>query len=499
MQAFQLGEAHLTPEILAACVDNPSARLKLGPAARARMEASWAALQVAMAQGAEIYGVNTGFGGNAHHRLAHPSEPGDEDLGRQRRLARYLDAGSGPALDPRVVRGILLARAHVLARGRSAVPPALVEALIDLFHHGGAPELPAWGSLGASGDLVTLAPLARHLEETQPVGLPGRTALAVMNGLSGVTAQVALDLVAAMHLFQWGVASSAAAGWALGIRQEAWTELLHAPPVRHHPGQVRVAAMLRHIVGGIPSPSLPAGLPIQDPYSLRCIPQVLGPGTEQLALSYGWITQELEGVSDNPIWAGAEWEPGTAFLSSGHFFGGYVAQAADTISTVLARLGDLLERQTFLLVDGTRGLPENLTTAGPGRHGLKGVHQAATALTMRLQRGAIPSAPFARSAEGHNQDVVSNAMNAATALSEQVDVLAALVAAHSTLAAQALEFRDGWQGAPDLVEWHTVIRHTMPALGDDAPLRTPLAALSSHLTATPPPPSWPALWDKPAG
>jgi tyrosine ammonia-lyase len=364
---------------------------------------------------------------------------------------------------------------------------------MDLFHHGGAPDLPAWGSLGASGDLITLAPLARQLEEGvggSATTLPGRTALAVMNGLSGVTAQIALDLATAMRLYLWGVASSTAAAWALGVRQEAWAEVLHGPPLRHHPGQRRIAALLRGVVAGAPALPLPAGLAVQDPYSLRCIPQALGPGIEQMDVSHRWIAQELDGVSDNPVWTDA------AFRSSGHFFGGYVVQAADTASAVVARLGDLLERQTFLLVDGTRGLPENLTTAGRGRHGMKGVHQAASALAMRLQRGAIPSAPFARSAEGHNQDIVSNAMNAATVLTEQVRALAALVAAHGAMAAQALEFRDGWQASPGLAGLHEAIRRTLPPLeDDDLPLREPLAALAAELAASAIPTSWPALWE----
>jgi histidine ammonia-lyase len=351
--------------------------------------------------------------------------------------------------------------------------------------------------------------LARLIEEkaglapsegTEPTErLPGRAALAIMNGLSGVTAQVALDLTSARRLFEWGVASSAVAAWAVGVREEAWTAALHAPPVRHHSGQASIAALLRGVVADAHTSPLPAGLAIQDPYSLRCIPQALGPCLEQLDLSHCWITQELNSVSDNPIWLGDEdlgEEATHGLLSSGHFFGGYVVQAADTVCGVLARLGDLLERQTFLLVDGTRGLPENLTAAGPGRHGMKGVHQASSALAMRLQRGAIPSAPFARSAEGHNQDIVSNAMNAATVLTEQVQALAALVAAHSAMAAQALEFRDGWQGAAGLVAWHETIRCAVPPLReDDVPLREALAALATQLGRAPVPVRWPTLWE----
>lgn len=509
--AFRLGQDMLTPERLETWAKDPEAKLVLRPEARTRMEQSWMSLKHLLAQGATIYGVNTGFGGNARQPEGEDpvgsgpqgGAPPDQahDLHLQRRLARYLDAGSGPALDPAVVRGILMARAHVLAQGHSAVPPQLVEALSDLFHRGRAPDLPSWGSLGASGDLVTLAPLARHLEQTlelagEPFGqLPERTALAIMNGLSGVTAQVAIDLALAIRLFHWGVASSAAAAWTLGVRDQAWAAALHAPPVRHHPGQVRIAAFLRELVAGSPSIPIPADLAVQDPYSLRCIPQALGPGLEQLELSHRWIAQELNGVSDNPIWLEHNnLQEGTSFLSSGHFFGGYVVQAADTVSGVLARLGDLLERQTFLLVDGTRGLPENLTAARRGRHGMKGVHQAMSALAMRLQRGALPSAPFARSAEGHNQDIVSNAMNAATVLTDQVQALAALVAGHSAMAAQACEFRDGWQDASGLRAWHDTIRRTVPPLGDDdVPLREPLARLAAELERVPVPEGWGSL------
>ncbi|CAN5644620.1 aromatic amino acid ammonia-lyase [soil metagenome] len=523
---FRLGLESLTPARMVELLDEPTARLVLEPGVARRLDEGFEALETAMARAAEggppVYGATTGFGGNAASPDAPSNDvgpdspgarkPGPHDHrpatpeGLQLRLARYLDSGSGDPLPHRVARGVVLARAHVLARGASGVRSEVVLRLVDLFHAGIAPVIPRYGSLGASGDLVSLAPLARLLggEEVAslaapepggpprftpgpaalaaagilPIELRGRDTLALVNGLSGVATVTALLLVEARNLVAWSVAGTAATGWALGARIEAWGPEVNGPPLRLHRGQGQVSAALRAWLSGS-KPVFPNVSPgLQDPYALRCVPQLLAPGEEMLELFDGWLVAELDGVSDNPV-PGAS--PG-AYLSGGNFFGGYVVQAADGTAGVLARMGDLLERQTFLLVDGRRGLPANLVPPGlpPLRHGLKGVHQAASALAMELQRGALPAAPFARSAEGHNQDVVSNAMNAATSLADQVDRAAALVAGHAALAAQAVELRPESMGPP-LRAWHAAIRRHVPFVHDDTPLREPLEALATAL------------------
>lgn len=544
---FRLGIDALPPARLAELVDNPGSRLVLDPDVGLTLDAGAAALEAAMAKaaagGSPVYGATTGFGGNAEAGPATEGATGGAAQGgarsswpelrdHQLRLARYLDAGSGPPLPWRVARGVLAARAHVLARGASGVRREVVEALVTLFHAGLAPVIPRDGSLGASGDLVSLAPLARLLAGEAvpvlvqagnagpqgeavdpnstmavrqvpgpaalreaglaPLDLRGRDTLALVNGLSAVTALSALLLVEARRLHAWGRLGAAGAGWALGVRQEAWSAQVNEAPLRQHKGQARVAAALRAAVEGASPVPPPAGGPIQDPYSLRCIPQLLGPGEEFLELAEGWLAAELDGVSDNPVPAvDLTTEDAHRYLSGGNFFGGYVAGAADAVAGVLARLGDLLERQGFLLVGGQRGLPENLVPPGvPSfRHGLKGVHQASSALAMGLQRGAVPATPFARSAEGHNQDVVSNAMQAATALAGQVDRAAALVAAHSTMAAQAVELRReaGSDPGPVLSTWLQQIRAYVPRVEDDTALREPMGALALHLRGQTPP------------
>lgn len=443
------------------------------------------ALLVALEAGEAVYGANTAFGGDATGVLE-----GRHTEGLQLHLARSLDAAVGEVLSPRISRGVVIARAHVLARGNSAVSPEVMEALVRLCRSGVAPVLRASGSLGASGDLVTLAPLPRLLAGDpvpawvgddrvtgpealaaagvdpstlagpglEPVSLSGRDSLALVNGLSGAASAAALAWADSWSLLQWALTGIAATGWALGIRREAWGTDLNGRPLRLHPGQAVAAASLRRVLEDSPPVAAPDAGPIQDPYSLRCAPQLLGPVLDGLQVAGGWLEGELDGVSDNPVLMGDP--PG--FRSGGNFFGGYVAAAADLASGALARLGDLLDRQGFLLVAGDRGLPRNLVVPGSTDvQGLKGVHQTATAVAMELQRGAIPAAPFARSAEGHNQDVVSNAMAAAMALSRQVARASMLVAAHTLMAAQAVELRGGSGEA--LGEW---LRQVDAAVGD---------------------------------
>ena len=465
---FRLGVDSLTPQVLRKLAEENKAPVVLEPGVLDQVVRGHRALLVALEAGEAVYGANTAFGGDATEVLE-----GRRVEGLQLHLARSLDAAVGDVLSPRVSRGAVIARSHVLARGGSAVSPEVLEALVRLCRSGVAPVFRASGSLGASGDLVTLAPLPRLLagdpvpawvgedrvtgpealaatevdpsalagSGLEPVFLSGRDSLALVNGLSGAAAVAALAWADAWSLLQWALQGIAATGWALGIRRGAWAADLNGPPLRLHPGQATAAASLRRVLEGSPAVATPTNGPIQDPYSLRCAPQLLGPVLEGLEVAGAWLQGELDGVSDNPVLMGDP--PG--FRNGGNFFGGYVAAAADLAAGALARLGDLLDRQGFLLVAGDRGLPRNLIVPGSADvQGLKGVHQTATAVAMELQRGAVPAAPFARSAEGHNQDVVSNAMAAALALSGQVERAATLVAAHTLMAARAVELRGGF-------------------------------------------------------
>lgn len=513
MKAFRLGIDRLTAEVLWDMSDREGPRCVLEPSVLDLLVQGRRALEKELEAGRAVYGANTAYGGDALGVL-----PVEERRELQLHLARYLDAGTGAPLPPHVCRGAVIARAHVLARGASAVAPEVVAALIGLVEARVAPILLSSGSLGASGDLVSMAPLARLLAGddvpawngdsrvsgaealaaagVEPLELAGRDALALVNGLSGAVSCAAICWVEAGRLLRWGLAGVAAAAWALGLRAEAWSEAVNGPPLRRHPGQDEVARRLRSRLRGTRPVEPPSSGAIQDPYSLRCAPQLLGPVWEGQEVAGRWLSQELDGVSDNPLWVpgavavgpetpdrGANPSP---FLSGGNFFGGYVAAAADLVSTGLARLGDLLDRQGFLLVAGDRGLPRNLTPPGVGiSQGLKGVHQTATALAMELQRGALPAAPFARSAEGHNQDVVSNAMAAATALERQVGLAAALVAAHALMAARAVELRSG--AGDGIGTWLDRISGARGNEWADAGYSSVLTRLADHLRRHPAP------------
>jgi len=499
-EALAVGGAPLTLEQVAevALAGRPVA-LDPDPAFRARVEASRAFLADLLRDGAEVYGVNTGYGDSCTTAVPAPLL-GELPL----QLSRYHGCGLGACLGPEETLAVLLARLNSLAQGYSAVRPELLEALAGLINQRVLPRIPAEGSVGASGDLTPLSYVAAvlqgerealHQGAARPArealalaGLPVLTlapkeALALMNGTAVMTGLACLAFRRAEQLARAACRITAAAVVCLQGNRDHFHPRLSE--LKRHAGQGQAAAWIRADLDGA---SGPAGR-IQDRYSIRCAPHVIGVLLDALTWIRRDLENELNSANDNPLF-----DPEARLvLHGGHFYGGHVAFAMDALKGAVASLADLLDRQLALLVDPrfSSGLPDNLSGAEPHRaavnHGLKAVQIAASAWTAEALKLTMPAAAFSRSTECHNQDKVSMGTIAARdclrvlELSEQVGA-ALLLAVRQGLELRARSDASAWErlSAPARA-WAAQLGREIPLVREDRPLDTELAALAGDL------------------
>ncbi|MEO3751391.1 aromatic amino acid ammonia-lyase [Streptomyces sp. B6B3] len=387
----------------------------LGSAVRARVDRGRTYLRSVLADDERpVYGAKTGFGA-----LVGFAGRADEADQCDNTLA-HLGAGQGPDLPADITRAALLVRAWSLAQGFSGVSGHVVDGLAAMFATTLVPAVPRYGSVGASGDLIPLAyatqalrgrghayvdgerlPAAEALRRADlaPLALDGRDALALVNGTSVTTAatSLALDCVRASHraLCDLTCLLADVLGCDTGFLEP---RLIAA---YGHPGATAVATRMRTTSAG----AVPSGdRPLQEPYSIRCSPQLLGAAEDALRYVDGVVAADLASVSDNPLF----FPDDDLVAHGGNFFGQPAAFAADVLAMVTASLGNLAERQLDLLVDPARntGLPPMLA-AGPGRqHGLQGVQLATTAFVAEIRRNAVPASTQSLPTNLHNQDVV---------------------------------------------------------------------------------------------
>ncbi len=341
-------------------------------------------------------------------------------------LYTYHGCGLGAYLSPAQTRAVLATRLASLAQGYSGVSIALLEQLTALLQHDILPLIPSEGSVGASGDLTPLSyvaavmcgerevmfggeriPAQRALERAglQPLRLRPKEGLAMMNGTSVMTALACLAFDRADYLSRLATRITALALVTIDGNAHHFDEALFA--VKPHPGQQLVAARLRS--------DLASGRPernerrLQDRYSIRCAPHVIGVLQDALPWLRDWIENELNSANDNPIIdADAE-----MVLHGGHFYGGHIAFAMDSLKNAVANVADLLDRQLALMVDQrfNHDLPANLSGASAARasinHGLKALQISVSAWTAEALKLTMPASVFSRSTECHNQDKVS--------------------------------------------------------------------------------------------
>ena len=430
-----------------------SAALGDDPAFRARIQAGADFVARLLTEDGVIYGVTTGYGDSCTVVVPPHLVP---EL--PHRLYAYHGIGAGRHLDPAETRAVLATRLASLCRGMSGVGVALLEQLVALLQHDLLPLIPAEGSVGASGDLTPLSyvaavlcgerevvfagrrmPAAEALAAVglQPLRLRPKEGLALMNGTAVMTALACLAWQRADHLGRLAARITALNVVASAGNAHHFDETLFA--AKPHPGQQRVAARLRaDLMSEKPSRN---DARLQDRYSLRCAPHVIGVLEDALPFLRQQIENELNSANDNPL---IDAEQGRV-LHGGHFYGGHIAFAMDALKTLVANIADLLDRQLALLVDArfNHGLPPNLSGAVGERatinHGLKALQISVSAWTAEALKGTMPASVFSRSTECHNQDKVSMGTIAARdclrvlELSEQVGA-AMLIAARQALA-----------------------------------------------------------------
>ena len=398
-----------------------------------------------------IYGVTTGYGDSCSVRI-----PNDLVEELPRHLFSFHGCGLGAIFDEEQTRAILAVRLASLCYGYSGVRHDLLRQLATLLRFDLLPRIPQEGSVGASGDLTPMSYVAAvlagerqviyqgQLQDTArifneldiaPLKLYPKEALAIMNGTPVMTALACLAIDRAAYLCRLCSRITSFSSIALMGNAYHFDPLLFS--VKPHPGQNQVAAWIHEDlnVGDAPRNSQR----LQDRYSLRCAPHVIGVAMDALEWMKAFVENELNSANDNPIVDGE----GGHVLHGGHFYGGHIAFAMDSLKNAIANLADLLDRQMAQLVDEkfNHGLPANITAAEGERlslnHGFKAVQIGVSAWTAEALKQTMPASVFSRSTECHNQDKVSMGTIAARDCMRVIE-LTEQVAAASLLAA--------WQG-----------------------------------------------------
>jgi histidine ammonia-lyase len=449
------------------------------------VEAAAQSVSAIVASGRTVYGVNTGFGLLAQTRIAD-----DRLLDLQKNLILSHSCGLGDPLSREVTRLTMALKVIGLARGHSGVSGAVVERILALLEADALPIIPAQGSVGASGDLAPLAHLAAALIGEGEIALGGESlpaaqalarlgleplvlgpkeGLAHINGTQ-VSAAIALDtLFTAERVFAAAILAGALSTDALKGSAAAFDPRIHE--ARGQPGQIDVAAtLLRLITGsGILASHSDCGR-VQDPYSFRCQPQVMGACLDLLRNAARTLEIEANAATDNPLLFGED------ALSGGNFHAQPVAFAADTLAIALCEIGSISERRTAVLVDPKMsGLPPFLVADSGVNSGFMIAQVTAAALVSENKSLAFPASVDTIPTSAGQEDHVSMATHAGTKARRIAGNAAGVVGVELLAAAQGLDFLKPLETSPPLSEAHRAIRAAVPFYETDRYLARDLA------------------------
>jgi len=463
-------------------------QISKSPKFKATMEKTRKMLMDSMRKGIPVYGVTTGYGKSCGKRM-----PMDVALKNGANILTFHGCGTGEPIGIEETRAAMLCRIICLARGYSGVSIALLQQLADFLNHGITPVVPCEGSVGASGDLTPMSyigaclagerdvfyrdrimPAAKaiKLAGLKPYRYQPKEPLAMVNGTTTMTGIAVLAVERAWRLLSAAICATALSIHALkGNARHYHPVISEAKPF---PGQTFVSSQIIKLLKTkistrhLEDDSLDA---LQDPYSLRCSPQVMGVLYDGLEWIKNWVEVEANSSNDNPIFDPATGE----VLMGGNFYGGHIAFAMDGLKAALASVADMSDRQIMLLVSPTlnRGLPGDLVRKPPTekglRHGFKAMSISSSALAAEALKATMPAASFSRSTESHNQDKVSMGTIAARDAERVCTLTERIVAIHLLAAAQACDIRSNTNVRPLLAGLMGKIRSvSAPVIEDRA-------------------------------
>ncbi|AOE50979.1 HAL/PAL/TAL family ammonia-lyase [Kangiella sediminilitoris] len=445
----------LIEDIHALAHGQATARLNNDPAFQKTIQCGADFLQELLKEDGVIYGVTTGYGDSVTEQVP-LSNVNELPL----HLTRFHGCGLGETFSVEETRAILGARLASLTQGYSGVSWRLLQQLETLLTNDIMPRIPQEGSVGASGDLTPLSYVAAALIGERdviykgqtvptkeafdelgidPIQLQPKEGLAIMNGTAVMTALACLAYKRAEYLIELCSRITSLCSIALQGNSAHFDEILfNAKP---HPGQNQVAAWIREDLNHHSHPRNSSRL--QDRYSIRCAPHIIGALKDSMPWMRQMIENELNSANDNPIIDGE----GQHVLHGGHFYGGHIAMVMDTLKTGIANLADLMDRQMALLMDRkfNNGLPNNLSAASSERkainHGFKAVQIGISAWTAEALKNTMPASVFSRSTECHNQDKVSMGTIAARDCLRVLQLTEQVAAASLMASSQAVQIR----------------------------------------------------------
>jgi histidine ammonia-lyase len=473
------------------------APVELSPAARLRMGQANAIVTALVESGAVAYGVTTGFG-----KLSEIAIPPDRLGELQVNLVRSHAAGVGRLLPERETRAMMLLRANVIAKGYSGARAVLADTLVAMLNAGLHPPIPEQGSVGASGDLAPLAHLALALigEGTlsrdgasgeaaamlaaagiSPVTLGPKEGITLINGTQAHTGIAALAVVDAHRLWQVAHLAGAMSLEALLGTPVAFDARIHE--ARGQLGQAASAALLRALLrdSEIRESHREGDPRVQDPYALRCMPQVHGPVLDAIDFCAGVVSRELNAATDNPLVFSDSGE----LLSGGNFHGQSVAMALDFLAIALTNLATIAERRIDRLVhpDLNQGLPPFLTRDAGVSSGFMMAQVSAASLASECKVLSHPASVDTIPTDGNKEDVVPMAMGAAWKLRRVVENVRAVLAIELMCAAQGLDCRAPLRAGRGAARGLALVRGLIPPLTDDRVLSGDIARIADAIDA----------------
>jgi histidine ammonia-lyase len=499
MKQIQIDGEHLTLAQLYEAVFE-GAEVTLSPGASNRMNASRTVVERLIESNVAVYGVNTGFGKMASVRI---SRPQISEL--QLNLVRSHACGMGAPLTEHETRAMLLLRANAIAKGFSGVRPVVAETLCAMLNRGVHPVIPSQGSVGASGDLAPLAHLAQvaigeggaiykgrkmpggeamHEAEIKPLTLEAKEGLALLNGTQGMLALLTLALRDAEIAV--GTADVAAALSLDALRGSPAAFDDRIARVRPYPGHATTARNLQRLNRGSDireSHRPPEKDPrVQDPYSLRCTPQVHGAVRDALSQVRATVEIELNSATDNPlVFAGQGAEPGE-IISGGNFHGQPLAMAADQMAVALATLAGISERRTEQMTNpNTSQLPAFLTAGAGLNSGFMMVQVAAAALASEMKTQAAPHSIDSIPTSANQEDYVSMGMGAARRLAPMLENLRNVLAIELLSACQGLDFLAPLRTGPEAQKAYKIVRESSKMVEADRSLAQDIQAIARQI------------------